>query len=90
LREVKLDQPNTRMLDQLTHHRKSFVNEKVKVVSRITVALKAYYPLALKIFNDLDTKVFCDFIERWPNLDKLKSARQATLKSFFKSHRSGR
>ena len=90
LREVKLDQPNTRMLDQLTHHRKAFVNEKVKVVSRITAALKAYYPLALEIFNDLDTNIFCDFIERWPNLDKLKGARQTTLKTFFKSHHSGR
>lgn len=90
LREVKLDQANTRTLDQLTHHRKAFVNEKVKVVSRITAGLKAYYPLALDIFNDLDTIVFCDFIERWPNLSKLKGARQATLKTFFKSHRSGR
>ena len=39
LQAVKLDQPNTRMLDQLTHHRKAFVNEKVKVVSRIAAAL---------------------------------------------------
>jgi hypothetical protein len=51
--------------------------------------LKLINSLALDIFNDLDTKMFRDYIERWPNPDKLKSARQVTLKSFFKSHRSG-
>ena len=50
LQEVKLDQQNTRILDQLTIHRKSFVNEKVKVVNRMLTALKAYYPLILEIF----------------------------------------
>ena len=34
--------------------------------------------------------VFCEFIERWPNLSKLKGAREETLKTFFKSHHSGR
>ncbi|NQY63574.1 MAG: IS110 family transposase [Alteromonadaceae bacterium] len=90
LQEVKLDQQNTRMLDQLTYHRKSFVDEKVKIVSRLTAALKNYYPLMLDVFTDLDTILFCDFVERWPNLSKLKDAKQEKLSSFFKSHRSGR
>lgn len=90
LQEVKLDQQNTRMLAQLTIHRKSFVDEKVKIVSRITAALKDYYPLSLDIINDLDTILFCDFVERWPNFSKLKGARQETLSAFFKSHHSGR
>lgn len=30
------------------------------------------------------------YIERWPNLSKLKKARRDTLETFFKSHRSGR
>ena len=90
LQEVKLDQQNTRMLDQLTIHRKSFVDEKVRIVSRVIAALKSYYPLILDVFSDLDTMLFCDFIERWPNFSKLKGAKQEKLTSFFKSHRSGR
>ncbi len=88
--EVTFDRQDTRILEQLTEHRKSFVNEKVKLTNKITAALKAYYPLALAIFTDLDTTIFCDFIERWPNLSKLKKARRSTLETFFKSHRSGR
>ena len=90
LQEVTLDRQDTRLLEQLTIHRKSFVNEKTKLTNKITAALKAYYPLALDIFTDLDTMVFCDFVERWPNLPKLKGARQDTLIRFFKSHHCGR
>jgi len=90
LQEIRLDSPDSRMLKQLTVHRKSFVNEKVKLTNKITVALKAYYPLALEIFSDLDTLIFCDFVERWPNLFKLKGARRETLEKFFKTHRCGR
>lgn len=59
--EVTFDRQDTRILEQLTEHRKSFVNEKVKLTNKITAALKAYYPLALAIFTDLDTTIFCDF-----------------------------
>ena len=59
--EVTFDHQDTRILEQLTEHRKSFVNEKVKLTNKITAALKAYYPLALAIFTDLDTTIFCDF-----------------------------
>ena len=90
LQEVKLDTQETRMIEQLTIHRKSFVDEKGKLTNRITAALKAYYPLILDVFSDLDTNIFCDFVERWPNLSKLQSARPTTLASFFKSHHSGR
>ena len=90
LREVKLDQQNTRMLNQLTIHRKSFVDEKVKLSNKITATIKAYYPIVLDIFKGLDSIIFCDFVERWPNLSKLKGARKESLKTFFKSHHSGR
>jgi transposase len=66
------------------------VDEKVKLTNKITATLKAYYPLALDIFSDLDTLIFCDFVQRWPNLSKLKGARRETLEKFFKSHRCGR
>jgi len=90
LRKVSFDTNNTRILETLTTHRKSFIKEKVKLTNRITGALKAYYPLVLELFNDLDTFIFCDFIERWPNLSKLKIVRHDTLDNFFKTHRCGR
>lgn len=34
-----------------------------------------------------DAGIFCDFITRWPNLQKLKGARADTLRNFFNSYR---
>ena len=90
LREVTVDDEETRIIQQLVEDRKFFVDERVKQTNRLTAALKAYYPLALEIFNDLDSKVFCDFVNRWPNLAKLKAARESTLVEFLKSHKANR
>ncbi|MCZ6526178.1 MAG: transposase [Gammaproteobacteria bacterium] len=89
LREVTVDDENTRIIQRLTEHRKFFVEEQVAQSERIRAGLKAYYPLVLELFNDLNTIVFCDFLKRWPNLTELKKARECTLVEFLKSHNSG-
>jgi len=88
LREVTLDSEETRIIQQLVEQRKHFLDERVKRTNHIRECLKRYYPLVLELFNDMDTHIFCDFIKRWPNLAKLKSARKRTLVEFFKTHRS--
>ena len=88
LREVKLDDENTRCIQQLTEQRRRLVQEKVKLTQRISESLKTYYPLVLKIFNRLDTTIFCEFVKRWPNFAEVKKARQSTFKTFFKVHKA--
>jgi hypothetical protein len=44
---------------------------------------QAVLPQALDWFEDRDTVLFCDFLQRWPTLKQVKRARQATLRSFF-------
>jgi len=44
------------------------VADKSRFVNRLCRALKQYYPQALGWFAQRDTRVLCDFIERWPNL----------------------
>ena len=88
LREVMLDTEDTRIIQQLNEHRKFFVEERVALVERLRTSLKAYYPLVLELFNDMDTFVFCEFMKRWPNLTKIKRARKTTLVEFFKQHHS--
>jgi len=46
--------------------------------------LKQYYPQTLEWFNRIDTKLFCNFIERWPTLIQVKRARTTTLTTFFR------
>ena len=78
--------PAMRILASLTEHRRALVNERVKVSNRLICTLKQYYPLALELFNDHDTVVFCDFLMRWPTLNHIKRSRQSTFLKFFNEH----
>lgn len=87
LKPLMPDNEETRILQRLVEDRRVLVNDKVRLTNRITAALKSYYPQALQWFDDIDTKIFCDFIAQWPTLKQAKRARQSTLSKFFKAHR---
>jgi len=87
LKPLKPDNEETRILQRLVEDRRMLVSEKVRLTNRITAALKSYYPHVLQWFDDIDTKIFCDFILQWSTLKQAKRARQLTLSNFFKSHR---
>jgi transposase len=87
LKPLVPDTKETRILQRLVEDRRVLVSEKVRLTNRITAALKSYYPQTLQWFDDIDTKIFCDFLAQWPTLKKAKRARLVTLKKFFTSHR---
>ena len=75
-----------RKLTQLVESRRCLVEEKVRLTNRITAAMKNYYPQVLEWFEDKDTHVFCDFVERYPTLEAAQAASDDELKLFFKTH----
>jgi len=87
LKPLNPDTVDTRIIQRMVEDRRTLVGEKVRLTNRITAALKAYFPQALEWFADLDTLLFCDFIQRWSTLSKARKARPATLTRFFKEHR---
>lgn len=80
------EQPQVRALAALVEQRRTLVADKVRYTNRLTAALKNYYPQVLDWFDDKDTRLFCNFIERWPNLGAVKRARQDTLRTFFQQN----
>lgn len=84
------DEPQTRSLQRLVELRKSLVHDKIRLSNKITSHLKDYFPLALDLFPDKDTQVFCDFLLRWPTLKKAQKIRKTTFELFLKSHNSYR
>ena len=62
-------------------------NGRLRYTNRLTAALKNYYPQVLEWFDDKDTRVFCNFVERWPNLPAVQRARRDTLRRFFHENR---
>jgi len=65
------------------------VEEKTAQLNRLIGYLKVYFPQMLEWFAKLDTKLVCDFLERWPSLEELQQVRAGEVKKFFR-HRRGR
>jgi len=82
------DEPEIRALTQLTVQRRSLVQERVNLTNKMISHLKCYFPHVLEWFEDKDTLIFCEFLTRWPTLQRAKRARKATLTKFFNEHNS--
>jgi len=85
-KKLKPQSTEMRSLIALVEQRRKLVQDKIRVTNRIRSTLKQYYPQTLEVFDRIDTFAFCDFIERWPTLEKVKRARQTTLIAFFQDH----
>ena len=42
--------------------------------------------MVLEWFEDIDTVLFCDFLQRWPTVQQARRARKASLTTFFHEH----
>ena len=79
-----------RSLLSLIEQRRELVNDKTRFTNRLCNTLKQYYPQALDWFEQTDTVLFCDFLNRWPTLMAVKRARKTTLAAFFHAHNGRR
>jgi len=79
-----------RTLMILVEQRRRLMNDRVRITNRLRNTLKQHYPQALEWFDHIDTRLFCDFIKRWPSLAQAKRARKATLEKFFHEHNMNR
>jgi transposase len=86
LQPLQPQSPTIRALEQLVEHRRRVVGDKVRITNRLTSTLKNYFPQVLHWFQDKDTRLFCDFLCRWPTLKAAQLARRATLGTFFRDH----
>ena len=80
------DDEVVRSLRLLVEGRRKQVNQVTRLTNQLTAQLKSYYPLALELAGELKSRQACDFLEQWPTLEKLKQARPAQLRNFFKKH----
>ena len=86
LQPLQPQSPPMRALAQLVEHRRRVVGDKVRITNRLTSTLKNYFPQVLHWFQDKDTRIFCDFLSRWPTLKAAQLARRSTLETFFRDH----
>jgi transposase len=82
--------PQHRALRQWVESRRMLVGEKVRLTNRLTASLKSYFPQVLDWFEDKDTFIFCDFLERFDDVKAAQAATADELTQFFQTHRAGR
>ena len=86
LRVLEPESSELRALAQLVENRRKLIQDRVRLTNRITATLKNYYPQVVEWFKEKHTTVFIDFIQKWPNLEAVQSAREKTLTAFFHTH----
>jgi len=87
LRPLLSEDAPTRRLAGLCEIRRKSVDQRTGLTNELRSVLKAYFPQALDLIGErLGSPMALDFLQRWPDLISLKSARPATLKAFYYRH----
>lgn len=87
LRALQTDDAPTRRLAGLCELRRKSVDRRTQISNELCSVLKGYFPQALELTGDkLYSPMALEFLSRWPDLLSLKSARAATLQSFYYRH----
>jgi transposase len=86
LRPLEPEDPQTVKLAGLVEARRDLVDRRTQGLNQLTSLLRAYYPQALELVGDLDTELAVDFLERWPDLLTLKTAKPGVVKRFYYAH----
>jgi len=86
LRAWEPDTVEIRTLQFLVEDRRRLVQEKTRQSNRLTARLKLYFPQVLAWFEDVDSVLVGDLLQRWPTLEELQKARPATVERFLREH----
>jgi transposase len=82
------DDPQTRALQRLVEFRREVVNHRVALTNQLIQLLKDYFPQALDWAGEIDKVMACDFLSKWPTLEKVKKAKPGTIRTFYRQHGS--
>jgi transposase len=82
------DAVDSRLLLRLVEERRNTVNKRVRLTNELTQLLKEYFPQALDWAGDLDRAMACDFLLKWPTLQKLQQSKHETVRRFYRDHGS--
>lgn len=88
MRLWKPDTVETRRLRFLCEDRRKLVDLRSGQLNRLRAGLKQFYPQALKMADDIGSELFCAFLMKWPDFEKLSLARPDTVRSFYHRYNS--
>lgn len=90
LTPIASDSEVVRALKTLLRDRESFVRDQTRLINRLTVCLRQYYPEALELFCDVAGKTSLAFIEAYPDFAAARSLSRKRIGRFLATHRCNR
>lgn len=75
-----------RELKMLTRDRESLVRSRTRLLNQLKSCLKAYYPLVLNLFDNLESRISIAFISKYPTPQSIQRLSLKQLKSFLKDN----
>ena len=83
-------EPEIRFLLRLVEFRRKTVGKCVRLTNEITQLCRDYFPQALDWAGELNSVMACDFLLKWPTLEKLQKSSTITIRRFYEQHGSRR
>jgi len=80
------DDAQTRAIARLVEARRKAVDLRTKLINQLGAELKGYFPQALSWAGELDSQLATDFLQRWPTLQAVQSAKAQTIRKFYYGH----
>ncbi len=78
---------DARLIGMMAEGRRDLVDERSALANTLRSHLKHYFPQAIEILrNDLTTNLACEFLLKWPTLEKLCRAQTHSIRKFFYAH----
>jgi transposase len=82
------DDVDSRLLLRLVEGRRKVVNKRGRLTNELTQLLKEYFPQALDWAGKIKCMMACDFLMKWPTLEKLQKSKSETVRQFYRDHGS--
>lgn len=87
LRPWRPDDALTRQIRLLVEQRRKLIADRTRLTNRLSAALKEYFPQALEWAGELASPTACEFLSRWPTLERLQGAPRRQVRDFYHAHR---
>lgn len=86
LRKLEPDSDMARELKGLVFDREHLIDNKTRVANHLTSCLKFYYPVALKMFSDVQSNITLQFLKAYPKPQDLEKMRLKEFKNLLDKH----
>jgi transposase len=83
---IKPKNDKTRKIEFLLRHRRKAIEDKNRLMNRLTAYIKEYFPVFLDCFSDISRPTALSFLKVYPSYKDIKDLSKEDIRNFLKEH----